>query len=458
MVRSGHKGKIMRISYWTGALALTGMAATAHATNGMNMEAWGAKSGGMGGAAFAMDAGNSALMGNPATLGLKPAGKSDLGLGLTLLMPDVKASAGPVSVDSDGTAYWMPTISYIRRQGDLAYGVGMLAQGGMGTEYGVGSPLFAMGFASDGSMQSMSGEEIRSEVGFGRIMFPLAWNVRPDLILAGQLDLVWGGMDLQMDMDGQSLVGMMNAGLVTGSLPLPSPATNRYDYARFDFSDNNPMTGQAKSYGWGYKLGGLWRVNEKLNLGATYHAKTRMGDMTANGATMTASGDFGTIAMPGKIKVLDFQWPEVFGLGMAYDSGAKWSMAADLKRIRWSDAMKDFTLRFANAGGDLTVTMPQNWKDQTVLALGVQYKLNPNVALRAGYNHAANPVPDATLNPLFPAIIKTHYTLGLGYRIDPARTLAGSVAYAPEVNQTSSQGVTSSHSQTTLRVNYNYSF
>ncbi len=81
-----------------GALALSGWAVGAQATNGMNMEAWGAKSGGMGGAAFAMESGNSALMSNPATLGLKPAGKSDLGLGLTLLMPDVQAGAGPVSV------------------------------------------------------------------------------------------------------------------------------------------------------------------------------------------------------------------------------------------------------------------------------------------------------------------------------------------------------------------------
>jgi long-chain fatty acid transport protein len=448
----------MRITHWTGALALTGMAATAHATNGMNMEAWGDKSGGMGGAAFAMDSGNSALMSNPATLGLKPAGKSDLGLGLTLLMPDVKAGAGPVSVESDGTAYWMPTVSYIRRQGDLAFGVGMLAQGGMGTEYGVGSPLFAFGPSSDGVMRPMSGQEVRSEVGFGRVMFPLVWNARPDLSVAAQLDLVWGSMDMQMDMDGQNLVGMMNSGLVTGSLPLPSPATSRYDYARFDFSDNNPMTGKAKSYGWGYKLGGLWRVNEQLNLGATYHAKTRMGDMSADGATLTASGDFGTVPMTGKLKVLDFQWPEIFGLGMAYDSGAQWSMAADVKHIRWSDAMKDFRLRFANAGGDLNVTMPQNWKDQTVLALGVQYKLSPDVALRAGYNRASNPVPAATLNPLFPAIVESHYTLGVGYRIDPARTLAVSVALAPEVSQTSAQGITSSHGQTTLRVNYNHSF
>lgn len=63
------------------------MALPAAATNGMNMEAYGAKAGGMGGASFAYDSGNSALMNNPATLGLGPEG-TDFGLGLTLLKPE----------------------------------------------------------------------------------------------------------------------------------------------------------------------------------------------------------------------------------------------------------------------------------------------------------------------------------------------------------------------------------
>lgn len=437
------------------ALALTSFAMNAHATNGMNMEAWGAKSGGMGGAAYAFDTGNSAVMNNPATLGLKAPGEADLGIGLTLLMPDVSANAGPVSANSDGTAYWMPTLSYIRRQGDLAMGLAMLAQGGMGTEYGSGSTLFKNGCDSASAAGNcnpitMSEADIRSEVGFGRLMFPLAWNARPDLTLAAQLDLAWASMDLRMDMDGQTMAGMMARGLATTNITMPATI----DYARFDFSDGNPMTGKAKSYGWGYKLGALWRVDDHFKLGATYHAKTRMGDMKTDDARVIVNGG----AMNGTLKVIDFQWPETYGLGIAYDGGGAWSWAADVKRIRWSGAMANFRMHFNGAAGDLDVTMPQNWKDQTVVALGVQYKLNPRLALRAGYNHAANPVPSNTLNPLFPAIVETHYTVGLGYRIDKADSVAASLAYAPETQQTSVMGITSSHGQATLRVNYNHSF
>ena len=432
---------------------------TAHATNGMNLEAWGAKAAGMGGAGYGYDSGNSAIMNNPATLGLKPTNRADFGLGLTLLAPDVTSShpmTGPS--ESGGDAYWMPTLSYIRRSGDLAYGIGMLAQGGMGTEYGKGSALFAGGLDSMGNPVAMSGEEIRSEVGFGRLMLPLVWNANKQLSVAGQLDLAWASMDLQMDMDGQSLAGMLGAGLVNGGLTGMLPAT--LDYARFDFSDDNAMTGKAKSYGWGYKLGALYKVNNQFSVGATYHAKTHMGDMKTDGARMVVASGGMPMEMTGTLKVIDFQWPETYGIGMAYSPDNTWMWVADIKRIRWSDAMQDFRMQFsAGPGMDLDVTMPQNWKDQTVYAVGVQYKLNPDVALRFGINHASNPVPDQTLNPLFPATTERHYTFGIGWRMNPKDNMGVAVSYVPEVSDTNpNTGITSEHGQYSLRVNYNHTF
>lgn len=430
-----------------------------HATNGMNLEAWGAKAAGMGGAGFGYDSGNSAIMNNPATLGLKPDGKADLGLGLTLLAPDV-SSSHPIagSSDSGGDAYWMPTLSYIRRSGEFAYGIGMLAQGGMGTEYGVGSALFAGGMSSAGNPVAMSGDEIRSEVGFGRLMLPLVWTPRPGLSLAGQLDLAWAGMDLRMDVDGQALAGMLGQGLVTGGLVGMLPPT--LDYARFDFSDDSAMTGKAKSYGWGYKLGAHYQINERLGVGVTYHAKTHMGDMKTGDAIMRVVSAGMPMELAGTLKVVDFQWPETYGLGVAYAPDEKWLWVADIKRIAWADAMRDFRMHFSAAPGmDIDVAMPQNWKDQTVVAAGVQYKLNRDVALRFGINHASNPVPGDTLSPLFPATTERHYTFGIGWRMNPNDTLAAALTYVPEDSDTNTvTGIASSHGQYSVRVNYNHGF
>lgn len=440
-----------------------------HATNGMQLEAYGAKAGGLGGAAYAYDSGNSAVMNNPATLALRPAGQNNFGLGLTLLSPDVSAShplAG--KVESDGTAYWMPSMSYIRSRGDLFFGVGVMAQGGMGTEYGVGSPLFAMGCPAStfggacapGDMTPMSGEEIRSEVGFGRIMLPLAWKASERLNLAGQVDLVWATLDLQMDMDGRSLMGLMAGGLASGGITGALGGLGDLRHARFDVSDDNDMTGKAKAYGLGYKLGAVYKLDERLNLGVTYHAKTRLGDMKAEGVGLSAAGSGGSAAMTGTLKVVDFQWPETYGIGLAWTPNDTWMLAADVKRIRWSEVMKDLRVRFvAGPGMDLNVTMPQNWEDQTVVAVGVQYKPTRDLALRLGVNQAGNPVPDNTLNPLFPAIVERHYTAGVGYRIDGANSVSAALTYAPESSATNpDNGITASHGQISLRFNYNRQF
>ena len=43
-----------------------------------------------------------------------------------------------------------------------------------------------------------TGLENRSEVGVGNLIVPIAYDVSPDLNIAGSVDFVWAGMDLQM--------------------------------------------------------------------------------------------------------------------------------------------------------------------------------------------------------------------------------------------------------------------
>ena len=405
----------------------------AAATNGMNLEAYGAKAGGMGGASFAYDNGNSALMNNPATLGLRAEGSS-LGLGWTLLGPNVNTSmnhpmAGPMNAKSGGDAYHMPSMSFIRKTGNLTYGVGMLAQGGMGTEYGSNS------FLSNGT-----GLPMRSEVGFGRLMMPLAYNVNSALTVAGQVDFVWANMDVQMLM------------------PDGSGHTN--------FSNNNDFTGKTKGKGWAYKLGAHYKVSDTLAIGGTYHSKTDIGDLEGSGTfTMFPNPMFPQGAqMPTQFKVVVFQWPETFGAGVAWQATPRFMLTADIKRLQWSNSMKDFRLAMDMGMGFQSGAMPQNWKNQTIVMVGGQYMITPAVALRAGINHAENPVPDNTLNPLFPATVKTHYTFGVGWNLGGGHSVAGSVAIAPKVTRTNpnmfgpAMAGTVSHSQKALRINYNYSF
>ena len=176
-----------------------------------------------------------------------------------------------------------------------------------------------------------------------------------------------------------------------------------------------------------------------------------------------------TIPLTGKIEVKDFEWPQMAGIGMAYQVMDNLMIVADYKWINWADVMKNFKLTFTAdstqaglaqgfAGTELDATLFQKWKDQHVIMIGAAYKVSPEWVLRAGLNYANNPIPDTYLNALFPAIEKTHIMIGAGYMISKASSVDASFTYAPEVKQTSDSGVTSTHSQTNAQVMYSYRF
>ena len=420
----------------------------AWATNGMNLEGYGPIATGMGGAAMAYDNGTAAVMNNPATLGLMGDGnRFDIAVGN--LRPKVEASMpGVPTATSSANSFIMPAVGWVKKQAQMTYGVGVFAQGGMGTEYSADS-FVALG----------SGDKVRSEVGVGRIIFPLAYKVNSNLVVAGSLDYVWAGMDIKMAIPTSMIGGLVTGATAGWNTALNNLGTAGATWARFDFSNSSDYTGQAKSTGFAAKIGVAYKVDDKLSFGATYHSKTSLGDLKG-GASLSAgnaSGALGTFN--GDIAVKDFQWPALFGVGASYKAMDNLMLAADIKRINWGSVMQSFKMTFTDPNlGDLSVALPQEWKNQTVISLGGAYQVNDAFTVRAGFNHASNPVPDTYLNYLFPAIVTNHLTLGLGYDIDKASDVNFSLAYVPEVSATAGSGITSKHSQMNWQLMYSYLF
>jgi long-chain fatty acid transport protein len=435
-----------RIFQLTPLAALCAAALPALATNGMNMEGYGPVSTGMGGASQAIDHGTAAMAQNPATLALMPeTARLDLAVGF--LGPDVSSSVpGGPTADSGGNAYWMPAFGYARRSGALTYGFGVFAQGGMGTEYGADSFL-AMG----------SGQPVRSELGVGRVLFPLAWQVTPEFAIGGTLDYMWAGLDLRMAASGAQLGGLVTG--ASGNLGAALPALGGAPWARIDFSNGNDFTGAASSKGWAGKLGAVWKPNAMWTLGASYQFKSALKDMTTSdtGASLSATGGF---VDNGRITVVDFQWPAMVAIGAAWQATPALLVAGDVKSIGWSSVMKDFKMRYDSAemGGSVSFALPQNWKNQTVFNLGVAWAVDNAFTVRGGINYADNPIPDAYVNPLFPATVTTHITGGVGYRWAAAHEVNFSLTVAPTNTVTSGQGVEISHSQTNAQLMYSYHF
>jgi len=466
---------------------------TAYATNGMNMEGYGPIATGMGGASMAYDNGTAALMNNPATLGLMPEGNR-LDVALGFLGPNVKAtddtnsfSTTPgASSTSSGNAYYMPAIGWIQKTGQMSYGIGMFSQGGMGSEY-----------SADSFLAYGSGDKVRSELGVGRVLVPFAYEVNKDLTIAATADFVWASLDLKMalngaqfaDLVGPAFGGSHTYGTASGSMvntllgAFGGGQLTGLNWARFDFSDNSAFTGAAKGNGFAGKIGGVYKVNDAVTVGATYHSKTWLGDLETNGATLSMNvvgpgtgGSPITVPVNGKIQIKDFQWPQTVGAGVAYQATPELILVLDYKWINWADVMKSFKMTFTadanqaspyatgfGLGGQVVdAELLQNWKDQHVIMIGAGYKVSPDWTLRGGLNYANNPIPDTYLNALFPAIEKTHVMVGAGYMISKASSVDASFTYAPEVKQTSGanapEGATVTHSQTNVQAMYSYRF
>jgi len=221
----------MQLKKFAAALAAAGMTlpGLALATNGMLMEGYGPIATGMGGAALAHDNGTAAMANNPATLGLMASG-SRLDVMLGYVGPDVSApgSLGASSAD----AFYMPAFGFVKKQGQLAYGIGIYGQGGMGTEYASGD---------------------MAQVGVGRVILPLVYSVDGRLNIGGSIDIVWAGMDLVFNM------------------------------ANIDFQDGSDFTGAAKGYGVAAKLGFTYKLNDALTLGGVYQTAGNLSDLKGDG-------------------------------------------------------------------------------------------------------------------------------------------------------------------------------
>jgi long-chain fatty acid transport protein len=466
------------------------------ATNGMNLEGYGPIATGMGGASMAYDNGTAAVMNNPATLGLMSQGdRLDVALGY--LGPHVKASvSGIPNAKSSADAFFMPAVGWVRKAGSLSYGIGLFSQGGMGTEFD------ALSFVANPNPLVPTYEKVRSEVGVGRVLIPLAYEVNKDLSLGGTVDFVWASMDLKMALSGGDFLNMAGMtptpyqfGIVTGTMldafggfvagGIINPA-DPVNWGRFDFSDDSAFTGKAKGNGIGGKVGGVYRVAKNLSIGLAYHSKTSLSDLKADGANVTfnanidtgiaaggpPSGTYAPMAIPlrGKITVKDFEWPQMIATGIAYKPTNSLLLVFDYKWINWAAVMKNFKMNFTAdtaqpglasgfAGTSLDARMFQNWKNQNVFMLGAGYRVTPAFTARIGANIANNPIPDMYLNPLFPATVKNHYMIGAGYVLNVISTIDASFTYAPEVHNTiTGSPVTVSHRQTNGQIMYSYRF
>ena len=377
---------------WAIALPIAALAVSAAlATNGMYLAGYGGEAAGRGGANLAVSDRALGLQSNPA--GIAQLMGNHYSYDVQVLLPELSLNGDPFGNDISGKdqTYVMPAFSYVHG-GDQGWtwGLGMVSQGGMGALFDGYDTAFA---TVDGT---------QSEVRFATLVPAVAYSLSEDLSVGLSANAGWS--DVEFEFFPQTSF-YNDAGTPTD----PSDDMGFFGPA---------MTERATAFNYSFRLGMMWRATPSIQLGAVYQTKTE-GDYEDGTLTLDQSS-IGMGYVNYDAEVDGFSWPEQYGFGVQFRPSDRWILALDVKQYLWSDVIEVITVRGTNPDAPSPMDVVELpfvflWEDQTVVALGTEFRLNDYVTLRAGYNHGDSPVPDNTLNPLFPATVEEHAAIGIGW-------------------------------------------
>lgn len=452
---------LMRI---VAAACLAAISQTTHATDVFRLEGYGPISRSMGGTATAFNVGAAGMMTNPATLSLMAPG-SEFQFGLDLITTDlnVKNQATGESV-SAGThsnnrgPYLAPEVAYTNRNGALTLGVGAFAQGGLGTEYGSSS------FLSRAAGGLNTGIENSSRLLVLNIPFAASYQVNDKLAVGGSIDAMWQGLNLNLLLGAGQVGSLIGSGRVNGSLLPVLGGLPDMRGAHFSLTKDEPLGSGVESWGFGGRIGMTYKVSDDTLLGFDYAVQSRMNDLEGH-ATLTAiDGIAGQIPLQGNIKLRNFQMPAKLDIGLSHRINSQWMVAVDMSQVFWEHAMKDINVGFVtDSGQTLDIQLPQNYKDQTILALGVAYQAG-NWTLRGGARLATQALRSETLLAVIPATPRKHISAGFSYAFSKENSLDFAYSHAFEESMANASlpnaadPILTTHSQNNLTIGYTHRF
>jgi long-chain fatty acid transport protein len=379
-------------------MALAGLAGSAFATNGYFSHGYGMKAAGRAGAATATHDDAFGGANNPAAMAF--AGNR-IDLGVNLFSPNREMSrtdstgnpgfgTPPLngSADSDSNLFFIPEFGYNRMlDPKLALGVTVYGNGGMNTDYpsattncGPGSNLLC----GQGSL----GVDLMQLVVAPTAAYKIAPNHSIGIApLLGYQRFKAEGL--------QAFAGI---------------SSDRSNVTNNDYDD---------SFGWGVRVGYMGQITPTVTIGAAYASKMDFQEFDDYAGLFAEQGDFDI--------------PENYNLGVAWQATPALKLALDYQRINYSgvNSVANPSTNFMtcnpftapNATGPGCLGAPGGagfgWEDIDVWKLGIEYKHNAQWTFRGGWNHGDTPITsrDVEFNTIAPATITDHVTLGFTYTV-----------------------------------------
>ncbi|MCA1977757.1 MAG: outer membrane protein transport protein [Thiobacillus sp.] len=392
----------MKLSRVFAFMALAGLTGSAFATNGYFSHGYGMKAKGMGGASTASTDDAFGGANNPASMAF--AGNR-IDLGADLFSPIREASntgafgPGTVTSESDSNYFVIPEFGYnYMLTSNLALGVTVYGNGGMNSDY--------PGIAAFGGANLLGGSGSLGVDLMQLIVAPTAaYKINPDHALG--ISPLLGYQRFRAE-GLQAFAGFQIPGT-------PSLATNQ---------------GYDDAFGYGVRIGYIGKITPTITIGAAYASKINFEKFSKYAGLFAEQGDFDI--------------PENYNLGIAWQATPVIKLALDYQRINYSgvNSVGNPVLPNFMNGMGASNGPGFGWDDMDIWKLGVEYKYNHKLTLRAGYSHTDSPITgnmtcaslancgEATLNILAPAVIEDHATLGFTYTMASGNEVTMSYMHA----------------------------
>jgi long-chain fatty acid transport protein len=439
------------------------VAASAFATNGTKLIGFDARTVGRGGTSFGFFDNASVMMTNPA--GMAFLGGSQIDANFSLMVPGLQFSNG-VNGGATGKTNYFPLVDagYVANPvGELTWGVGAFTQGGMGADFNLNHNLFRTQ-AGDYVQQ-----EYHSKLAVMQGGVSAAYKLLPSLSVGASAHVVYSMLEFAMpySLSPSVMKGVVNpsTGMTFGDMFAAPPSMGGFGYTEVTAAAK--MTG-LKAVGFAGKVGLAWTPNDKVSLGLSYSSSSALTyksgkaamDMTyqlndafgkavmgvlaqnpgmtmeqAQQAVMTMFGNLGINMAAGVVANYDLEvkltLPQSVGFGAMVKASDNFRVAFDFEWVNWKNAFDKMTLTMKNGSstnintmlgnnGNFSLEFPMNWDDAYCARVGVEFDASRDLTLRAGGAFGSNPVPAATIFPVFPAIVENHFTLGASYHVtDP---------------------------------------
>jgi long-chain fatty acid transport protein len=354
--------------------------------SGFSIHEHGSKAASMGGAFIAQANDATAIYFNPA--GITGLNGINVQLGLTVIQPEAYFQ-GPTDIDpnlyspAEKETFLIPHFYATYQITDkLAAGLGFFVPFGLGSDWG----------------QDWVGRELatNSDVQVLELNPVIAYKVLDNLSVA--LGFEYGIANVTLE---------KSAYLGYSSYALD-------DYAEFKL--------EGETTGMSFNLGIQYKPIKQMAIGLMYRHEMTLdfedGDATFDRPSISPEVD-GYLAtrLPDTKGNATIVLPARMGVGIAYDFTDQLTAEFDYYRINWS-SYDELTIETKKEINDTTKqTVIKNYEDQASFRIGLEYRLNEQIALRAGYLRDPHAVPDKYVEPDLPEGDRNLYSIGAGYKI-----------------------------------------